>query len=72
MNYLVITHHHELMPFANRLKSQGHQVDVIVWRKRYEKAWNGRLTKTLRMSEGQVNEESLSPWVQAANSGTGS
>lgn len=38
---LVLSHHHELLPFANRLRSEGCDVQVAVWRERYEAAWQG-------------------------------
>jgi hypothetical protein len=59
VGYLVITHHHGLLPFANRLKAQGHDVDTVVWRQRFEKAWDGKISPTIRRSKGEVHEETL-------------
>ncbi len=42
MKFLVVSRRHELLPFANRLLNEGHEVDVVVWKKRYEASWAGR------------------------------
>lgn len=45
MKILVLSHFHSLFPFAHRLRLEGHDVSVVVWRAgqstRYERAWDG-------------------------------
>ncbi len=42
LEILVINHRHGMLPFAYRLKREGHKVHTIINRDRYEKAWEGR------------------------------
>lgn len=68
MKYLVVSHQHGLLPWAFRLKREGHEVSTIVWSERYEAAWNGRLDK---IATGKPSEKvaALSKLVPAALAG---
>ena len=63
--FLVVTHKHGLTPFANRLRNEGHDVEIIVWKPRYAKAWDGRFKSLVRHEEGTPSAEALET-VQAA------
>lgn len=47
MSYLVLSHKHELLPFAWRLHREGHEVETVVWKERYEAAWDGLIEKAV-------------------------
>ena len=67
MNILVASHKHHLLPFAWRLKREGHSVEVVVVKDRYEKAWEPLLPKALKGKEkGAAGWE---PWVARAKGG---
>lgn len=66
MKILVFSHHHGLLPFAYRLKREGHDVGVVVWNNRYSRAWEGRLDKLL---QGKPTAEALGPQIEEARSG---
>jgi len=59
----------ELLPLAHRLRREGHEVDALVWRSRYENAWGGNLQKIARHSDGTLNGDTLRPQVEAAAQG---
>jgi hypothetical protein len=69
MNFLVISRQHGLLPFSNRLKSEGHNLDQVVWKHRYERAWSGRIDKTLRGSKGEIRRDILEGYVKHCESG---
>jgi hypothetical protein len=56
---LVISHRHHLLPFAWRLKQEGCEVDVIIDRDSYEKAWEGRFKPLFK--GGKDKSEKRSP-----------
>jgi len=69
--FLIVSYHAGLLPLAQRLRNEGHSVDVIVWRKRFERAWGDRLDPTLRGSQGEMNRERLQGVLEkVAASGT--
>lgn len=51
MKVLVLSQKHGLLPFAYRLTREGHDVEVLVEKPRYRKAWKGRL-KSFEPPEG--------------------
>ena len=59
----------ELLPLAHRLRLEGHEVDAVVWRPRYEKAWGGHISKVARHSDGTLHKDVLLPTVEAARRG---
>jgi hypothetical protein len=75
MKILVISNRHSLFPFAHRLKLEGHDVEILVWKNsrkgsnRWEKAWAGGVDLLLKASEGEISEETLAPVLKAAASG---
>lgn len=69
MGYLVISHRHELIPIANRLKSQGGETDLIVWRQRFERAWDGYINPTISRARGEISEETLDVCREAVANG---
>lgn len=60
-SFLILSNHHNLLPLAQRLRSEGHETDVIIWNSRrssrYERAWEGVGPK-LKFG-GQANAEKL-------------
>jgi hypothetical protein len=66
--FLVVSHKHELLPFANRLRSEGHDVRTIVWKQRYEKAWEGRLKVEPRPKQIDFEDRVLMTNVPALQS----
>lgn len=73
MKILVLSNQHHLMPFANRLRIEGHDVEVVVWRagksSRYERAWEGSLPQALRPSQDETTDEHLEPLIEDARRG---
>ena len=59
MGHLVISHRHELIPIANRLRTQGAETDLIVWRQRFERAWDGMINPTISRARGEISDETL-------------
>ncbi|MHA2265731.1 MAG: hypothetical protein ACXAEN_25345, partial [Candidatus Thorarchaeota archaeon] len=59
MKALVISHRHHLLPYAWRLKQEGCEVDVIIDRDSYEKAWEGRFKPLFK--GGKDKSEKRSP-----------
>jgi hypothetical protein len=66
VKFLVVTNKHELHPLANILLSEGQDVDVVVWKRRYEQAWSGRLNLVGRFSKGEMTRETWDPYKQLA------
>ena len=70
MSSLVISHRHELIPIANRLRSQDNETDLIVWRQRFERAWDGMINPTISRARGEISDETLDVCrEQVANGG---
>ena len=67
MRLLVATHRHSLLPFAWRLKREGYDVETLVWKDRYEKAWDGMFAKALKGKE--KSRENLETLGDMARSG---
>ena len=65
--YLVISETHSLLPFAHRLRAgEGQEVEVLIWRARYEEAWDGKFHPVKRGQRGQVQPEDMAPVVAMA------
>ena len=59
-NFLVLSHKHGLFPLAWALKGLGHNVQVLVKKDRYERAWDGLFTKDLvGRDKGPANMQAL-------------
>lgn len=69
MKFLVASTRHELLPLHHRLRREGHDSEVVVWRARYEKAWDGQVRKVLRHTDGSLSAEALAPAVEEATKG---
>lgn len=69
MRFLVASMRAELLPLAHRLRREGHEVEALVWRSRYEAAWGGEIGKLARHSDGTLMAEALRPQVEAAAAG---
>lgn len=53
--FLVISDRHGLLPLAQRLRGEGHEVDAVIWnpgqRRRYDRAWEGAFDKLVRRGD---------------------
>ena len=58
-SFLVISHAHGLLPLVHRLRLAGHTVELMVWKKSFERAWDGRITKFPRGPKGEVPHEAI-------------
>ena len=67
MTYLVVSHDHSLIPFAYRLKLQGHETELLIKSERYEGAWEGKFDHILAAKE--INKENLGPTLDLAKAG---
>ncbi len=66
--YLLLSQHHGLLPLAQRLRVEGHTVEHIPWRQRFEKAWGGVIDTALK-GEARRDEETLGPVIELAEAG---
>ena len=57
--FLVCTHKHGMTPFAHRLSTEGHEVEVVVWQPRYNVAWDGQFKEIPRDSKSRPSKEGL-------------
>ena len=64
---LVLSHHHELLPFANRLRSEGYHPEVAVWRERYSAAWEGLGLRRRLLDYSEQTVETTVPTVLSGN-----
>lgn len=69
MKFLVISRTHGLLPFAYRLRNEGHDVQVLIWKKRFERSWDGKFEKLFKMSEKTLTPENLEPVISLAEQG---
>lgn len=69
MKVLVASLRHGLFPLAHRLRREGHDVEALSWRPRFERAWDGSFRKLLRHSDGTLDADALRPMVEAARRG---
>lgn len=67
-SYLLLSYHHGLLPLALRLKREGHAVEWVPWRSRYEKAWAGVIDTALR-GESKRDADSLAGVIELAKQG---
>lgn len=74
MNFLVLSKQHHLLPFAQRLKREGHDVETIVYgagnRAKYEAAYSGVIEFALQKGQ-KGRQEKLQTLVEAAAGGLG-
>lgn len=47
-SFIVITPYHHLIPLAWRLRHEGHQVELLILKRRYREAWDGRFDKIIK------------------------
>lgn len=66
--YLVLAARHGLLPVAQRLRREGHNVQWAPWRARYDRAWEGSLEAALK-GESRRDEETLRPVIEMAKAG---
>lgn len=69
MKFLVASMRHHLLPLHHRLKLEGQDSELVVWRPRYERAWDGLATKILRHSDGSLRTAAFESVVGPANRG---
>jgi len=69
VKFLVASLRSELLPLAHQLRSEGHEVETLVWRARYETAWDGEISKLARHTDGTLMATELRPQVEQATSG---
>jgi len=69
LKFLVASLRHELLPLAHRLRREGHEVEALVWRPQFERAWGGSIDKVARHSDGSLHKDMLQSCVEAARSG---
>lgn len=67
MKVLVFSHQHGLLPWAWRLKRDGHDLTTLVWSDRYEAAWDGRLPKITGSPKEKI--AALQPLIDEAQRG---
>jgi hypothetical protein len=58
-DYFVVSHHHGLLPLAQRLRSEGHDVKVVIRRRRFERAWGERLDPVLSNAKDELSLDRL-------------
>jgi len=63
---LILSYRHHLAPLAWRLSREEVPVELVVTKKRYQKAWDGRLEKAVRGEDLPLDHPDLKPWVEAA------
>lgn len=64
MRVLVASNKHGLLPFAWRLKREGAEVQVLVWKDAFQEVWEGRLPKVLK--GGEKNPKALGRLAERA------
>ena len=69
MKLLVASLRSELLPLVHRLRREGHEVQALVWRSRYESAWDGEIEKLARHTDGTLMAGALREQVEAAERG---
>ena len=67
MRFVVASLRAELLPLAHRLRREGHEVEALVWRARYESAWEGAITKSVRHSDGSLEIAALESKLREAD-----
>ncbi|GAG03962.1 unnamed protein product, partial [marine sediment metagenome] len=72
--FLVLSHRHEMIPVAHRLRLEGEDVQLIVWPAgksyRFEKAWEGSFPQIVKGSKGDLDESVINSLAEEAKSGT--
>ena len=58
-DFLVFSDAHGLVPLAHRLRLHKAPTELIIRKKSFERAWNGKITKILRKQDGTLNDENL-------------
>ncbi len=66
--FLVASLRSELLPLVHHLRREGHEVEALVWRSRYETAWEGEIQKLARHTDGTLMASALREQVEAAAS----
>lgn len=69
MKFLTASMRHHLLPLHHRLRREGHDCEALVWRSRYETAWEGSVSKLVRHSDGTLSADALAPTREAAERG---
>lgn len=68
---IIVSKEHHLLPLAHRLRNiEGVPTTTIVWKKSYERAWDGMVEKDLLASEGEIRRESIEVLEDAARAGS--
>ena len=69
MKFLTASNTHGLLPLHHRLRREGHDCEALVWRSKYDKAWDGSVAKLLRQRDGSLNASNLKDAVSEAQKG---
>jgi hypothetical protein len=69
MRFFVASLEAQLLPLAHRLRREGHEVEAMVWKPRYENAWGGSIQKIARHTDGTLMASALRPQIEAATAG---
>jgi len=68
---IVISREHKLLPLAHRLRNVEHwPIEVVVWKRSYENAWQGMLEKDTLGSKHEIHESSVSAWIDRVSDGS--
>lgn len=59
MEIVTVSFKHGLIPFHFRLTSQGADTYLVIWKQKFEHAWEGRVTPALRGEDGEINAGTL-------------
>lgn len=68
MKFFISTREHGLLPVAHRLRLEGHDVEVLVHKPKYRKAWGGKIT-TFGKDAGVVKPGDLGDLPERVSSG---
>ena len=68
MKALVVSHRHHLLPVAWRLQQEGWEIDLIVDRDSYERAWKGKFDPKLRKIDKR-SRQTMKAQVRLAEEG---
>lgn len=67
---VVVSRESKLLPLAHRLRNvERHPTTVMMWKKSFEAAWDGMITKDVKSSDREIHKESITDLVQKAKNG---
>lgn len=69
MKFLVLSNRHALLPLAHRLRSEGHEVRLLMRKRRFERAWGAMAQPLLRHSKDEFSYAQVEPLAAAVKAG---